>query len=222
MPKALNIIGDIYGRWTVLKEVPTTKAYAARRYLCKCSCGTIEKVWQVSLRKGTSKSCGCLQVELATTHGGRYSPLYNHWKGMKGRCYIPSAGGYINYGGKGITIYESWKNDFAVFRSWAEANGYKPGLTIDRKDGDKNYTPDNCRWVTMSIQARNKKKKRGTTSQYIGVSWQPSRNKWIATAQAINGKRINLGRYTDEIDAAKARDKYITDNNLEGYILNFP
>jgi len=218
--KTLNILGERYGQLVVISEIlPRSHT---RKYKCKCDCGNFSDVWQTSLRNGTSQTCGHGVAEAATTHGGTYSPLYNHWRSMKGRCYTPTAGSYANYGVRGIIVCDEWKEYFIVFAAWANANGYKKGLSIDRIDGNGNYTPNNCRWVTTQIQGRNRKKRSNSSSQYTGVSFQSSRNKWIATAMGINGKRLNLGRFTNEVDAAKARDQYIIDNKLTGYNLNFP
>lgn len=69
---------------------------------------------------------------------------------MKGRCYNKNNKSYLNYGGKGVELCEEWKNDFISFYEWAINNGYDDSLTIDRIDPDKNYSPDNCQWLTKS------------------------------------------------------------------------
>lgn len=76
---------------------------------------------------------------------------------MKNRCYNENADRYSDYGGRGITIYEEWLFDFDKFSLWAYANGYKPGLTIDRKDNNDGYYPWNCRWITKAEQNRNRR-----------------------------------------------------------------
>lgn len=82
--------------------------------------------------------------------------LYRVWSTMKERCYNPNHIKYKNYGARGITICDEWKNSFKAFRDWAYANGYEEGLSIDRIDNNKNYEPSNCRWATMTQQANNK------------------------------------------------------------------
>lgn len=81
--------------------------------------------------------------------------LYGIWRRMKSRCTNPNNKDYKYYGGNGITFCEEW-NDYSNFKNWAINNGYKDNLTIDRKDGSKNYCPENCRWITIEEQQSNK------------------------------------------------------------------
>ena len=90
-------------------------------------------------------------------HGMSASKLYGIWDAMKSRCYRKGYHGFRNYGGRGITVCEAWKQDFVVFQEWATANGYRDGLSLDRIDNDGNYCPENCRWVTMKEQENNKR-----------------------------------------------------------------
>lgn len=88
-------------------------------------------------------------------HGGRYTRLYNIWLNMKQRCSNPKESHYEYYGGKGVSVCEEWKKSFSTFRDWALSNGYEDGLTIDRIESDKDYCPENCRWVTHLKQMSN-------------------------------------------------------------------
>lgn len=97
-------------------------------------------------------------------HNSTKTQLYFVWQNMKKRCLCKKTVGYKNYGGRGITICDEWVNNFANFKKWALANGYKEEkqngrniLTLDRIDVDKGYSPDNCRWITMKEQCANKR-----------------------------------------------------------------
>lgn len=157
MAKLKDIIGQKFGKWTVLEY--KEKRGNAHYWLCKCECGNTAIVRGGSLAQGTSKSCGCVSrqktIERSTKHGGYGTRLYRIWDDMKSRCYNPNSISYPNYGAKGITVCEEWKN-FKTFMEWALANGYSDKLTIDRIDYTKGYTADNCRWITMMEQSNNK------------------------------------------------------------------
>lgn len=104
------------------------------------------------------KSCGCMRFELIArknrTHNESNSPLYRTWKNMKARCYWNKHQYFYLYGGKGITICDEWVHDFISFKQWAESNGFIEGLTIDRIDSHKGYSPDNCQWLTPSAHSK--------------------------------------------------------------------
>lgn len=88
-------------------------------------------------------------------HGKKNTRLYRIWLQMKNRCFNIRTNRYKDYGGRGITVCDEWKNDFTKFYDWSILNGYQENLTIDRIDNDGNYEPSNCRWVTVKIQNRN-------------------------------------------------------------------
>lgn len=90
---------------------------------------------------------------------------YSRWKAMRNRCYNPKHTYYYNYGGRGITICEEWKENYQAFCDWANKSGYKTGLTLDRIDNDKGYSPENCRWATRKEQGRNQRTNRKITIQ---------------------------------------------------------
>ena len=82
--------------------------------------------------------------------------LYRIWANMKTRCYNPNATRFEHWGGRGITVCDEWKNNFKAFYDWSMSHGYSDELTIDRIDNDKGYSPENCRWVTVAEQNKNK------------------------------------------------------------------
>lgn len=164
--KSSNEIGKKYGRATILEiKRKNNKTFA----LCKCDCGNIFETRLDALKDGTTYSCGCYHHDLCKQgtkpieHGMTDSRLYNVWQGMKQRCYYPKHNRYNDYGGRGIRICEEWKHSFQAFYSWAIQNGYDKNAkrnqcTIDRINVNGNYEPDNCRWVSQSVQNINKRK----------------------------------------------------------------
>lgn len=92
-----------------------------------------------------------------SNHGKSKHPLYRKWHDMKKRCYNKNVDRYKSYGGVGIKVCDEWKNSFISFYDWSISNGWKPGLTIERIDISKDYSPSNCKYISMKEQAYNKK-----------------------------------------------------------------
>lgn len=152
-------VGDIFGRLAVSGEpfrqghnlvVPTV-----------CSCGKAHLVLKSNLMKGASKSCGCWNSELVKERCRKYPEgsrdTYLVWFAMVRRCTNPADEAYINYGGRGITVSKRWLN----FENFLKDMGMAPeGLTLERRNNDKDYTKSNCVWVTRSTNLMNKRTNR--------------------------------------------------------------
>ena len=100
---------------------------------------------------------------LCCDESGKKTRLYNIWVRMKQRCYDKNASDYPRYGGRGIQVCDEWRKDYSAFHQWAIANGYNNDKSIERLDVNGNYCPENCSWITMEEQARNKRNSRRIT-----------------------------------------------------------
>ncbi|MEV9640420.1 AP2 domain-containing protein [Mammaliicoccus sciuri] len=139
-------------------------------------------------------------------HGLSTTKIYQIFWGMLNRCYVKENRAYEYYGGKGIEVCEEWNNfdKFLNFYDWALANGYEEGLQLDRIDVEKDYHPENCRWVTPTINSRNQGIRIDNTSGYKGVNYDKRKNLW-AVRISVNGKRLYVGRFKKLEDAIEAR-----------------
>lgn len=137
------------------------------RYPCRCDCGKETAPYRNNLLNvgdPQRKHCGCMtgkrNGERLMTHGQTKTELYRRWTEMRRRCSDPKNISYQYYGAKGIRVCALWEHSFEAFKEWADGDGYKPDahprLTIERKDSNKDYSPDNCKWATYAEQSRNK------------------------------------------------------------------
>lgn len=92
-----------------------------------------------------------------STHCLSYHPLYKTWNKIKDRCYNPKSHDYKDYGARGISICDEWKKDFVEFFNWSLKHGWEKGLTIERKNYNGNYDPENCEWIPMNQQSKNRR-----------------------------------------------------------------
>ena len=202
-----NITGQRFERLVVIKRGENTSNGTAR-WICECDCGSESLLIRgTELRAGNSKSCGCLNMEILsrTNKGNKYglkhrmcgTPEYNSWNGILMRCNNQNHKSFKDYGNRGITVCDRWKNSFENFY---EDMGSRPGAeySIDRIDNNGNYEPSNCRWATITEQNQN------TRTNAI---------KSIAQAEEIRTK-YKTGKYTQQELSKMYSCSYVNMNNI--------
>lgn len=163
-----NLVGQRFGRLLVLERVGSSK-YKEAIWKCRCDCGNEINVVAGELKKGSTRSCGCLKKEVASklmkklvqdnvTHGMSGTPVYRTWASMLQRCTNPNSSYYKNYGGRGITVCDSW-HDFQNFYDDVSKlpHFYEEGYSLDRIDNNGNYELSNVRFADRTTQNRNRR-----------------------------------------------------------------
>jgi len=200
--------GSKFGRLTTLREVdphiqqPSGKS--RRKFLCRCICGEEVKVGLGELRRGDTKSCGCLSTDNKTSHGLSAHPFYLLCMSAINRCHNPDATSFKSYGGRGIKVFEPWVEDVTGFIRYVEQlpGADDASLSIDRIDNDGNYEPGNLRFATRSVQLRNRRV--GGKVPFRGVYLR--RGRFVASI-SINGESLYLGTYSTPEEASNAYEK---------------
>lgn len=213
MAKKINMIGYQTGKLIVIGEAPSK--YGQSMWLCQCECGNTCEHTGGSLRRNKVKSCGCVYRDkeerrkiahrsiAKTKHGDCESRLYFVWLDIRRRCDSEYDISYPNYGGRGIKVCDEWNNDYLSFKEWAIANGYDENAkrgecTIDRIDVNGDYTPENCRWITMKEQCKNKR----NTVRIIHNGEDKTISEWseiTGISRSVIYARYRYGWSSDEI-----------------------
>lgn len=212
MSAFIDLTGQRFSRLVV---VSLHSKDGSAKWNCICDCGSTKVVQTSSLRRGATKSCGCLQKERASsankTHGMRRHPMYNTWTGIKKRCYNENNPSYNNYGGRGITVCERWLESFDnfledMFPTWKE------GLSLDRIDVNGNYEPSNCQWANDIEQANNKRETR-----YIGDKTLRDYCKERGLKVRSMREKINTGMTPEEAESSLPNRWFVGDIPLVEY-----
>lgn len=198
-----SFIGQKFGQLTVLEIKSSTDKDGSKSIATAiCDCGKTKDILFSNIRRGKTKSCGCLNSKMAsahckslnTDHGLSHHPLYIVWVAMKNRCLKVEDVSYHNYGAIGVTICAEWISDFMSFYNWGISNGWEEGLQLDKdiKGNGKLYSPETCCFVTRKENGR--KKKNNILVSFQGQTkalseWCELLNKKYATVR----KRIKSG-----------------------------
>lgn len=150
------VVGERHGRLEIIEDLGVAGKRSGRRVKCLCDCGKTTTAIYANLKRKTSQSCGCLRQYSGESEGLTGAVVDGTWRSMMNRCYIKSDASFKNYGAKGIRVAKEW-HDLDTFKSWAEANNWKSGLTIERVDVLADYSPQNCEWISRRAQAGNKR-----------------------------------------------------------------
>jgi len=198
MPKFIDQTGKRFGRLVVLKEVgrsPSKKVL----WKCLCDCGGETVTTTGNLMIGDTTSCGCYLKERITKHGGWKKSSYNSWRAMMRRCYNPKDKDYVRYGAVGITVCSKW-HDYLTFEAdMGEPQGKE---TLDRIDSYGNYEPNNCRWASPTVQARNIKTPKISKTGHIGVIFH---NKKYYSCITVKSRKFYSKVFNNIEDAILAR-----------------
>lgn len=160
-----EISGQKFNFLTAISVAGRKSSNGCVYWLCQCDCGRFVEVLSSRLRSGETKSCGCWHkkesrrrmAKMNLTHGKSGTRLHRIWNSMKTRCLNENSKSYRFYGGRGIGICKEWVESFMSFYEWAVSNGYSDDLTIDRIDPLKDYCPQNCQWISIQEQQKNRR-----------------------------------------------------------------
>lgn len=216
MPPARNLSGFRFGRLIVQSRGPQAfkrgSGHPVVQWICVCDCEKEITVRGESLRSGNTTSCGCFHKERLRanfyTHGQSGTVLYQAWRGMKTRCYNPNSSKYPDYGGRGVDVCPEWLDSFEAFAR--DMGQPPPGTSLDRIDNEKGYSLGNCRWATLTQQARNKR-----SVALIEVDRQMLTAEEYAVFRGVRPKALykHMSRYG--LSATEAADKILALRELQ-------
>lgn len=234
----LDITGEVYGQLTAISNTGKQNANGCYIWNFKCSCGELleREIGNLRHRRESAKCDACNSIatsgRMATHRTPKGDKVYKSWCKIKERCFNPNDKSYKDYGGKGVTMYPAWINDFVAYRDHV-GTPPKDGLrySIDRLDNNIGYFPNNLRWATDELQARNKTLTKSNTTGIVGVHWDDK--KWpnsenstlyaIARWNELDGrptkKCFSVKKYGEELAffmACEYREQQINLLNLQG------
>lgn len=220
MTKTRSIdIGDTFGQWEVIDIAPKRKYLVY--WLCRCSCGNENEVYSQNLLQGKSQRCETCADKLHHTKVQHYFapkrdiPEHNVWRKMIERCYDRRCKSFRDYGARNIGVYAGWINNFEAFYAYVGPRP-TPKHTIERIFNDRSYEPDNVKWATRTVQARNTRRNKIVTidgvsgvlphlCEQLGLDYRFMRNR--------TNRKGRFARYTPQAAADLYRNS--TQRSLE-------
>lgn len=198
MSRIVDIKGQRFGRLVVIRRL-LLSCKSGVKWLCLCSCGTRVVVGGSELRTGNTRSCGCYKKDYLSVYPANVkhrltkSSEYETWKKLRSRCTDQTDPRYKDYGGRGITVCDHWDHSFKAF--YEDVGPRPPGLTLERVDNNKGYSPDNCVWATRTRQQRNRR-----NTVFVNFKGQP-------TPITAVMEQMGLSRYLVESQFGRVKAK---------------
>lgn len=196
-------VGKTYYSLTVVRVASRAGDYSPRSspfLVCQCKCGKYILLNFIGVVKGRLRGCGC-KFNM-TKHGCKNKKIYHTWQGLVQRCTNTKNKYYHNYGGRGIKVCDEWLvkgSGFISFKNWAEQNGYREDLEIDRENNDGNYCPENCRWVTKKENLINRRGVKIFTYNGVTTSFRSLVSRFGVVNYEAAQYRLNAGWKLEEI-----------------------
>lgn len=193
---AVDFTGQRFGKLTAIHVVRKPEKSKRIFWLCRCDCGNETFVSSGNLRSGGVKSCGCLRLYHGLMRRGQRHPLTWRWHQMMARCYNPNCDRYRFYGGRGIAVCERWQTFINFYNDMVST--FSCELTLERKDNNGPYSPDNCIWVDWTTQANNKR-----NNHYLNFNGETlSVTQWANRVGLWHGtlfKRLKAGKTINQV-----------------------
>lgn len=217
--------GTKISRLTVIRPWGIKDKHNVWLFVCECGNNIITRLDRVVRmeKRGVVLSCGHCSFKNYdrgdTVESSPYYYLYGVWRAIKNRCNNEHYKKYKDYGGRGIKVCDEWLNSYSTFKKWALDNGYVSGLSkkeqsIDRINVNGNYEPDNCRWVDMKTQAKNKRNNVCTNFHGENVSISELADRYSLSRKLVRD-RYYKGKHGDElIKPKRVEQKYIINGEL--------